>query len=537
MKPLPSILRPAYHFLAYHLFYRDRLKRTVTTSLNGFELVIQPSVMHPRIFKSGKIFAQYLSTLDFRGKRVLDLGTGSGILALAAAGRGATVTASDINPLAVRCASENVRRNGFAAAVEVLEGPLFAPHTHEAFDIIIFNPPYFDERRQVSHDPALYGGRNLSLIEELSREAVEFLKPGGYLLLILSSDSDIGRILGMFSDSPLSPQLVHQEQTLFEEFSIYKFTPSNAMESILVCPSCRGILLASQGGWECKIESLSFGANNGIPDFVLPSRRAILDQFLETYQSVRREERWGNKDPRYYHELPYRDLSDEHSGIWAVRARSYDCLIEHLTKDVPGQSQRILDLGAGNCWLSVRLSRLGYNVVAVDVNTDSDDGLGVARRLYDFGEAEFNLLRAEFKFMPFSDNSFDAIIFNASLHYEIDPYETIMGMMPLLKHTGCIYILDSPIYSNRESGEAMVRERIESLSEYPTRVITRESAGCFLTYGGLDQLRENYIVDVFFPPYGILWNLRPYLSRLLGRRQPASFALIRIRNREAAGNT
>ncbi len=524
-------LRPVYHFLAYNLLYRYRLNRTVTTSVNGFELVIEPSVMHPAVFKSGMIFSRYLSTLDLRGKRVLDLGTGSGILALSAAARGARVTASDINPLAVRCVMRNAQRNGFHSTIITLEGHLFAPVTRETYDVIVFNPPYFGDEQQASRDPALYGGRKFSLIGEFAREAFEFLNPGGYLLLILSTDSNIGQVLRIFSDCRFSALPVHHESTLFENFTVYKFTRSIEMESVLACPSCRGRLELSQESWECRNESLSFVTSDGIPDFVLPSRRAILGQFLQTYQTVRRNERWGSKDPLYYFELPYRDITDEHSAIWAIRARSYECLIEHLAKEPLDPSHLLLDLGAGNCWLSVRLSRLGYRVVAVDVNTDSEDGIGTAQRLRDSGGPGFQWLRAEFKFLPFAERSFSSIIFNASLHYAPDPYETVMRTLPLLNDTGSLYILDSPIYNNVESGESMVKERIESFTRDRSGAVPKESAGSYLTFEGLDQLKAFCVVDMIIPSYGLLWSLRPFIARLRGRRRPATFALIRVRHR------
>lgn len=536
MKPLPAFLRPAYHYLAFNLLYRARLRRPVSTSVNGFELLIEPSVMHPRIFKSGRIFARYLSSLELQGKDVLDVGTGSGVLALSAASRGARVTATDINPRAVRCAAGNVLRNGFASGIRVLEGSLFDPLPHQVFDTIIFNPPYFDKPQNLSNDPALFGGNDLGVIKEFSRRAAAFLKPGGCLLLILSSDADIRHILRMFSDGNFSAHLVHQYQTLFEEFFVYKFTPTVRTNEMFACPSCGGTLVVSSAGWECNHESLRFSAMNGIPDFILPGRRSILDQFLSTYQSVRRKERWGSQDTRYYRELPYRDLSGEHSDVWAIRAKSYDCLIELLTQDSQGEPQRILDLGAGNCWLSYRLSDSGHEVTAVDPNTDPYDGLGAAHRLREQGQMTFGVLRAEFDFLPFAKRFFDAIIFNASLHYATNPYETVKKATSFLKQNGRIYILDSPIYDKRESGESMVKERIGSFSPEEREKLPNEFSGSYLTLSGLDLLREAYDVDLFFPSYGLVWNLRPFLARLRGRRPPARFALIRIRNQSSGGH-
>lgn len=530
MKPLPAVLRPAYHFLAFNLLHRSRLKRSVTTSLNGFDFVIRPSVMHPRIFKSGRIFAHYVSSLDLRGKLVLDMGTGSGVLALSAAARGARVTATDVNPQAAQCALDNIRRNGFDSAIRVLEGSLFDPLPHQTFDLIIFNPPYFDEPESGSDDRALYGGRDLSVIKEFSRQAAAFLKQGGSLLLILSADADIERILGIFRESKFTAQRVHRQRTLFEEFHVFRFARPVETTAIYVCPSCRGVLAESPRGWECKNESLFFETADGIPDFILPGRRSILDLFLNTYQSVRRKERWGSKEPRYYSELPYRDLSNEHQRIWAIRAKSYDSLVAHLARDFNNKSLRILDLGAGNCWLSLRLARLGHSVTAVDPNMDPDDGLGVSQRLQEQGQSWFRPVRAEFDFLPFAEGSFDTIIFNASLHYSRDPYETIRKTMPFLRQAGAIYVLDTPLYDDEESGKMMVEERTESFNPRERATLTREFSGSFLTFTGLEQLRETCDVDVAFPSYGPVWSLRPILARIRGRRAPARFALIRIRN-------
>jgi ribosomal protein L11 methyltransferase len=73
---------------------------------------------------------------------VLDLGTGTGILALTAAGLGAgRVTAVDLNPLCVRTARKNVRLNGLEGIVEVVEGRAEAQLDHRA-DVVAANLPY-----------------------------------------------------------------------------------------------------------------------------------------------------------------------------------------------------------------------------------------------------------------------------------------------------------------------------------------------------------------------------------------------------------
>jgi len=75
-------LRKAIHFFSYHLILKRRTTRV--TRAAGFRLVVRPTVFHPRRFITSEFFASFIGRLDLSGKRVADVGTGSGILALAA---------------------------------------------------------------------------------------------------------------------------------------------------------------------------------------------------------------------------------------------------------------------------------------------------------------------------------------------------------------------------------------------------------------------------------------------------------------------
>src|SRR5450755_80211 len=117
--PFRRLLRRVIHFLSYHLVLARRSVRT--TRAAGFRLTVRPTVFHPRFFISSEAFAAFIDGLDFSGKRVADVGTGSGILALAAARAGAAnVIAADINPNAALCAAENARANGLGDRVSAV---------------------------------------------------------------------------------------------------------------------------------------------------------------------------------------------------------------------------------------------------------------------------------------------------------------------------------------------------------------------------------------------------------------------------------
>ena len=523
-----TLIRSIYHLVFFNLFYRRSLHRRVTTQWRTFHLTIEPTVLHPRIFRSGKSFAEFLLTMDLAGKKVLDMGTGSGILALAAAARGAHVTASDNNPAAVQCAAHNVHQNGLDTQINVVEGNLFTSIMDGDYDIILFNPPYLTHLTETTYDSALYGGPDLSVIRNFASSAATHLKSDGFVLLMISSDSDVETVTNVFRKHHYSEELLERKRTLFEDFLVLKFVPVSPLEEDLplVCPSCQGVLALTEEGWKCEIESIVFKNEDGTPDFVLPRRREAITQFLSVYETIRRSEGWGSNDIEYYHQLPYKDIKGKHSNIWKIRSKTFDVFLQDLIR-THAHNLRILDLGAGNCWLSKRLADKGHKVVAVDICTDSLDGLGVAHRLELDSHSRIKCIRAEYDYLPFPDECFDIIIFNASLHYARDPYATLLNTLRLLSQGGSVYVLDSPIYSNARSGQSMIDERLEDVQRKFGLEIPQDFAGSFLTYDRLDELEDSASVKLLTPTYGLAKSLRRVFSGFR-RRESASFEIVRV---------
>jgi methylase of polypeptide subunit release factors len=112
------------------------LHRAVT--FGGRSYRIDRTVFDPQRHLSGVAFASQLPSLLQPGIRVLEIGTGCGLLAGVAAQCGASVVATDISQEAVTCA----RRNLADLDVDVRHGDLFAPVVGETFDLVLCNPPY-----------------------------------------------------------------------------------------------------------------------------------------------------------------------------------------------------------------------------------------------------------------------------------------------------------------------------------------------------------------------------------------------------------
>ncbi|MFY9699049.1 MAG: 50S ribosomal protein L11 methyltransferase [Rhodoplanes sp.] len=222
--PFRRLLRAIIHFLSYHLILSRQ--STQVTRAAGFRLTVRPTVFHPRYFISSECFAEFIDGLDLRGKRVIDVGTGSGILALAAARAGADfVVAADINPNAALTAADNARANGFPAVKAVCSNLLAAFAARPLFDVILSSPPkHAGEPRDLA-DRGWHAGPAYRDIAALFKQAGERLRPGGRIYVMVSSDSDLDLFGRLIDQAGLRARPALERSILIESFIIYELTP------------------------------------------------------------------------------------------------------------------------------------------------------------------------------------------------------------------------------------------------------------------------------------------------------------------------
>jgi release factor glutamine methyltransferase len=152
---------------------------------------VTPDVLVPRPETEGLV-AWLLDQLPDREAelRVLDLGTGSGAIAVALATElpKARITATDLCVSALAVAERNARAHGVADRVRLLTGDGFGPVAGERFDAVLANPPYVAEDEAASlapelrHEPpaALFAGADgTALLRRLAAEVGDFLAPDG----------------------------------------------------------------------------------------------------------------------------------------------------------------------------------------------------------------------------------------------------------------------------------------------------------------------------------------------------------------------
>lgn len=290
----------------------------------------------------------------------------------------------------------------------------------------------------------------------------------------------------------------------------------------LRCPRCG----AEVPALHCPHCGFAFHISSGIVHALPPERVVHYARFIEEYERIRIAEGRSSDDPEFYLNLPYKDITGKNSRQWRIRSRSFDELLNRILRPRISTGY-VLDLGAGNCWMSYRLFLAGYKPVAVDLLTSDHDGLGAAKHYRERLPMLFPRFRAEYSRLPFRSNQFDAVIFNASFHYAEDFRQVLREALRCIKSDGIVVISDTPWYSCETSGEQMLAERQGTFRMlYGTSSNSLKSLE-YLTDKRLQDLAEQLSIrwQVQSPHYGALWSLRPIVAKIRRRREPAKFRI------------
>ena len=297
---------------------------------------------------------------------------------------------------------------------------------------------------------------------------------------------------------------------------------------IFACPVCRATLApVATGQLHCPADGRVYLQVDGIWRFLPPEREPVFAQFIREYETVRRAEGRGSADPAYYRALPFCDLTGCRPADWQVRARSFATWVQQVVTQLQrevGRPLAILDLGAGNGWLSYRLARQGHHLAAVDLAANAVDGLG-AHVHYD---VPFTPVQAEFDSLPFAAGQADLVIFNASLHYTPDYATTLREAFRVVNTNGKVAVVDTPVYHDTASGRQMVQEREANYQQrygFPSNAIAAEN---YLTYERLASLAQALNVHWYlrWPEPRWRWTLRRWRACLRRHREPAHFPMI-----------
>lgn len=151
-------------------------------------------------------------------RRIVDVGTGSGAIAVALASHlpDAAITATDLSAAALEVARGNSARNGVESRIRFLQGDLLAALAGEQFDVVVSNPPYVAESdraalavevREFEPQGALFAGEDgLAIYRRLIPQAFAALAPAGCIVLEMScgQDAAVGNLLAKAGFSEIS---------------------------------------------------------------------------------------------------------------------------------------------------------------------------------------------------------------------------------------------------------------------------------------------------------------------------------------------
>ena len=195
----------------------------------GMDLIVSPAVLIPRpetehvietvleLAQAERAVVQECSP----DMKILDVGTGSGCIALALAKEfpGAEIHTTDISPAALEIARANAARHQLENRIHFHQTDLLAGFDHGRFDFVVSNPPYVGESegdsvqlevRKFEPRQAVFAGTTgMEVIARLIPQAQAALRPGGWLVMEISGiiSTEVTRLLGEWEDVRITPDL------------------------------------------------------------------------------------------------------------------------------------------------------------------------------------------------------------------------------------------------------------------------------------------------------------------------------------------
>lgn len=202
--------------------YRKIQARVSGNVIHEWDLTIfcAPGVMPPTN-RVTRCFGSVIRSLE--ASSVLDLGCGTGILALIASRYAREVVGVDIDPRAIACAQHNTALNSIEN-VRFLLGDGYSPIGRQRFCLIISNPPFYPAEGITRPPASMCTNTDNALLYSLIRDVRQHLNPGGRALFVTSSLSDNNRVRNLLQAGELdfNCQLLHRGQGSSQDVYLWK---------------------------------------------------------------------------------------------------------------------------------------------------------------------------------------------------------------------------------------------------------------------------------------------------------------------------
>lgn len=220
------------NYTTYRKNIEGRNKRLITNlsktvkskvvSFDKYELIINPGVFDPSLGEGSQIMAKIKHL--FVGEDVLEIGTGSGALAILAAENANKVVATDISQEAINCANENFLKYNLNNKIELRKGDLFSViDESEKFDVIIFNPPFLNGTPETILSRSYFDDCYTTLDTFISN-AKRFLKEKGKIYICFGGVGDVGYLDFLIIQSRMDKSITCSQIINSLLFFIYEIT-------------------------------------------------------------------------------------------------------------------------------------------------------------------------------------------------------------------------------------------------------------------------------------------------------------------------
>ena len=176
---------------------------------------VPESIYYPA--EDSLLLAKAVEKLKLKNKTVLEIGCGCGFLSILCAKKGAAVTSVDINPEAVKVTKENANAN--KTTLNAVESDLFSK-VSGTFDLIIFNAPYLPVEEGETDITYAGGATGREVIEKFVKNVKNHLKPGGGVLLLISSLTGEKEVIDLFIKHGMRVKAVAREKIEWEELIV-----------------------------------------------------------------------------------------------------------------------------------------------------------------------------------------------------------------------------------------------------------------------------------------------------------------------------
>jgi len=195
------------------------LSKTRSYRYKNIRLQVPSSVFHPGFFFSTHLLLDQIKEVPLHNKRLLEPGAGSGLLSIHSAKKGAIVTATDINPVAIECLKENCRINN--VEMDIVKSDLFDEIPSQLFDIILINPPYYKKDPGSYSDYAWNCGSNGEYFEKLFAQLGSYIYSDTRILMVLCDGCDLEMITQMAAENGYRMNLLFSKKNMIEKNFIY----------------------------------------------------------------------------------------------------------------------------------------------------------------------------------------------------------------------------------------------------------------------------------------------------------------------------